>query len=43
MSEAHLSKKSLKIPKMYSEAVNRRRTDNAMTKNKKNKPLSIEH
>jgi hypothetical protein len=30
-------KKSLKIPKGYSESVNRRRTDNIMARGKKNK------
>jgi hypothetical protein len=31
------SKKSLKIPKGYSESVNRRRTDNTMAKRKRTK------
>ena len=30
-----ITKKSLKIPKGYSESVNRRRTDNAMAKRKR--------
>jgi hypothetical protein len=33
----HNHKKSLKIPKGYSESVNRRRTDNAIAKRKKYK------
>ena len=32
-----IHKKSLKIPKGYSEAVNRRRTDNTMTNRKRTK------
>jgi hypothetical protein len=33
----HINKKSLKIPKALWESVNRRRTDNTMTKRKKTK------
>ena len=32
-----IDKKSLKIPKGYSESVNRRRTDNTMAKRKRTK------